>query len=153
VAKGGQRLLDFSKAMAGRYDGLPEVSDDAAIIVNSFGLGRSVYFSGDLGNAILNFHLPEHLRLVGNAVRELAPPPASLENAPEPIELVIAAALRELYGRNDASHPTRAAARESASLASPRAGVLQSLLPRAAGKPEGAKVELRRTPVRAAPTE
>jgi hypothetical protein len=89
VAKGGQRLLDFSKAMAGRYDGLPEVSDDAAIIVNSFGLGRSVYFSGDLGNAILNFHLPEHLRLVGNAVRELAPPPASLENAPEPIELVL----------------------------------------------------------------
>jgi hypothetical protein len=89
AARGGQRLLDFSKPLVGRYDGLPELSDDPAMVVNNFGRGRAVYFSGDLGNAVLGFHLAEHLGLVRNAVRELSPPPVTLENASRSIEVVL----------------------------------------------------------------
>ena len=87
--KAGRVLLYFTKPLAGRYDGVHEISADPALIVNRFGQGAVVYFSGDLGNALNGFHTPELLRLVANAVRGLAPPAVELENAPSSVEVVL----------------------------------------------------------------
>ncbi len=87
--KGGQALLAFTRPLAGRYDGIPEVSDDPALVVNRFGRGRAAYFAGDLGNAIQGFHLGEHLRLTANIAEQWAPPVVRLRGAPASLELVV----------------------------------------------------------------
>jgi len=87
--KDGEVVLSFTKPLTGPYDGLPELSDDPALVVRLFGKGEAVYFSGDLGSAIQTFHLPELLRLVENAVRRLAPPPVTVGNAPQSLEIVL----------------------------------------------------------------
>ena len=87
--RGGQPLINFTRPLSGRYDGIPELSEDAALVVNRFGRGRAVYFAGDLGSAIQGFHLGEHLGLVRNAAQELAPPSIRLDNAPGSVEVVV----------------------------------------------------------------
>ena len=87
--RAGQVLLQFTKPLTGVYDGIPELSDDPALIVNNFGKGKMVYSSGDLGNGIWGFRLGEFLRLVRNVVRELAPPALTIENAPASVEVVL----------------------------------------------------------------
>jgi hypothetical protein len=79
----------ITKPLAGRYDGIPDVSDDPALIVHRFGKGRAIYCSGDLGNAINGFHLAEFFRLVENAARDIAPSPVVIENAPRSMEVVL----------------------------------------------------------------
>ncbi len=82
-------LLQFTKPLTGVYDGIPVLSEDPALIEHPFGKGKAIYFAGDLGNGISSFHLGEFLGLLGNAVRELAPPQVVLENAPASIEVVL----------------------------------------------------------------
>jgi len=84
-----QPILWFTRPLAGTYDGIPELSDEPALLVHQSGRGRVLYFAGDLGNAIQGFHLGEHLRLVGNALRELAPQQVKLENAAQSVEVVL----------------------------------------------------------------
>ena len=86
---GCDTLLQFTKPLTGVYDGIPVLSDDPALVEHAFGKGKAIYFAGDLGNGINGFHLGEFLSLLGNAVRELAPPPVVLENAPASIEVVL----------------------------------------------------------------
>ena len=85
----GQTALYFTRPLAGQYDGVPEVSEDPAVVLHRAGKGRAVYVAGDLGNSIQGFHMSEHLALVGNLVRELAPAPVRLENAPGSVEVVL----------------------------------------------------------------
>lgn len=87
--KGGKPLLTFTKPLTGVYDGIPVLSEDPALVDHRFGEGRTIGFLGDIGNGIAGFHLGEFLRLLGNAVRELAPPPVVLENAPASVEVVL----------------------------------------------------------------
>jgi hypothetical protein len=89
VPNNGEVVLAFTKPLTGPYDGLPELSEDPALVVRRFGEGEAVYFTGDLGSTIQTFHLPELLRLVKNAVGRLAPPPVTIENAPQSLELVL----------------------------------------------------------------
>jgi hypothetical protein len=84
----GHVLLHFTKPLRGRYDGVPEVSDDPALLVQHVGKGVSVYCSGNLGGGIQGFHLAEWLLLVTNVVRRMAPPPIQVEGAPSSVELV-----------------------------------------------------------------
>ncbi len=88
-ADGAQVLLQFTRPLTGVYDGIPQLSDDPALLTHSLGKGKAIYFAGDLGNGIHSFHLPEFLNLVRNAVRSLAPPPVLVANAPESLEVVL----------------------------------------------------------------
>ncbi len=87
--QGTQPLLFFTKPLAGRYDGTPQVSSDPALLVKPTGSGTSVYFSGDLGASIEAFHVPELLRLVANAGSDFAPRPVVIEGAPGSVEVVL----------------------------------------------------------------
>ncbi len=88
-ARTAQPILWFTRPLAGTYDGIPELSDEPALLVQRFGQGRVLYFAGDLGNALQGFHLGEHLRLVRNTLRELAPELVKLENAAQSVEVVL----------------------------------------------------------------
>lgn len=88
-AAGARELLRFTKPLAGRYDGIPEPSPDPALLMRPFGRGQAAYFAGDLGASIHNFHIAEHVRLIENVARRLAPPPVLLDNAPSSVEVVL----------------------------------------------------------------
>jgi len=85
---GGQVVLRFTKPLKGRYDGIPDLSPDPALVVSRAGKGTVVYFSGDFGAMVAGFRLPEYLQMAANAARRLAPPPVRLENAPASVEVV-----------------------------------------------------------------
>ncbi|MBM3746222.1 MAG: hypothetical protein FJW34_10530 [Acidobacteria bacterium] len=87
--QGGRALLQYTQPLAGRYDGIPGLSDDPALVTHSFGQGSVAYFSGDFGNLIAGFHVPELLQVAENALRILAPPPVRIENAPGSLEVVL----------------------------------------------------------------
>jgi len=86
---GGVALVRFMNPLAGTYAGVPEPSDDAALVVHRYGKGKAVYCSGDLGNAINSFHFLEWSRLIENVVRDIAPSPVVLEDAPRSVEVVL----------------------------------------------------------------
>ena len=83
-----QVALRFTKPLVGSYELPPQLSDDPALTVHHIGKGAVVYCSGDLGNMIHSFHMPEPLILIENAIRLLAPPDIGLENVPSAVELV-----------------------------------------------------------------
>ncbi len=82
-------LLQFTEPLKGRYDGVPALSVEPALLVNSYGKGRVLYCPGDLGASIQGFRLPEHLRLVENIARALAPCPVRLEGTPGYLDLTL----------------------------------------------------------------
>ena len=84
-----QSLVAFIQTMAGRYDGLPGLSGDPALLVNRYGKGASVYSPGDWGASLNAYHFADFYKLMENAVRLLAPPSVTLENAPGSLEIVL----------------------------------------------------------------
>jgi len=82
-------LANFTVPLAGRYEGVPAVSDDPALLLNRFGRGTVVYSSGDIGATIAGFHTQELLQFVSNVARQFAPPQVELENLPGSVELVV----------------------------------------------------------------
>lgn len=87
-AAGAQVALSFTKPLAGSYELPPQLSSDPALTVHKTGEGTVVYCAGDLGNMIHDWHTPEPLILVENAVRTLAPVGIELENVPSAVELI-----------------------------------------------------------------
>jgi Hypothetical glycosyl hydrolase 6/Beta-galactosidase trimerisation domain len=88
-ARGARPVLRYTAPLAGRYDGVPPISDDPALLVNSFGKGKAVYFTGDFGNTIAAYHTPELLDIAANAVNAMAPPAFELAGAPGSVEAVL----------------------------------------------------------------
>jgi Hypothetical glycosyl hydrolase 6/Beta-galactosidase trimerisation domain len=77
--------IRFMKPLAGRYAGLPQPSEDPALLIQSFGKGRAIYFTGDLGNTIQTFHLAAHLDLL----KPWLSSPITISNAPGSVEVVL----------------------------------------------------------------
>jgi hypothetical protein len=88
-AHGARPVLQYTAPLVGRYDGVPATSGDPALLVNSFGKGKAVYFTGDFGNMIAAFHTPELLDIAANAVHGMAPPAFELSGAPGSVEAVL----------------------------------------------------------------
>ena len=86
---GADVLLQYTKPLGGRYDGVPDLTTEPALSVNQYGKGRAIYFSGDFGNVVASFHLPEFLRLARNVVASTSPSPLRLENVPSSVEVVL----------------------------------------------------------------
>ena len=86
---GARALVQYMQPLKGRYDGVPAVSDDPALLVNSYGKGQAVFFTGDYGAMVANFHTPEFLELGRNLLRTLAPPPVEVSGAPGSVEVVL----------------------------------------------------------------
>ena len=89
VPKTARTLLRFTKPLTGRYDGVPDLSDDPALVVQQLGKGTVVYFSGEFGGMVTGFHTPEYLQLAANAIKTLAPPAVELDNIPSSVEVVL----------------------------------------------------------------
>jgi hypothetical protein len=87
-ATGATPVIRYIEKRQGPYREIPPVSEDPALTVNRLGKGTVVYASGDLGNAITNFHMPDSLGIVENAVAKLVPGGPRLEEAPGTVEIV-----------------------------------------------------------------
>ncbi len=82
-------LLKYTEKLAGRYDGVPKLTDDPGLVVNKLGKGTAVYMSGDLGSSIDSFHTPELMQLIANAGTQLGASPVTVENLPGTVEVVV----------------------------------------------------------------
>ncbi|HXR77678.1 MAG TPA: hypothetical protein VN737_16975, partial [Bryobacteraceae bacterium] len=88
VPKTGKAVLKYTVQLAGRYDGVPNLSNDPGLVINDLGKGHVIYFSGDIGDTITKFHTPELMELLANTGRRTAPP-VLVENAPGSVEVVV----------------------------------------------------------------
>jgi hypothetical protein len=89
TAAEGRVILKYTVPLAGRYDGVPKLSNDPSLVVNRAGKGKVIYFSGDMGNTITKFHTPELMDLVANAGLGVVKRPITIDNAPGSVELVV----------------------------------------------------------------
>ncbi|MCC6392975.1 MAG: beta-galactosidase trimerization domain-containing protein, partial [Bryobacterales bacterium] len=85
----GEVAWKFTAPLAGRYDGVPNVSDDPGLVFRRLGKGMVAYMPGDLGNSINTYHTPELMQLVANAGTQLGVSPVRVENAPGSVEVVV----------------------------------------------------------------
>jgi hypothetical protein len=84
----GRALAVFRAPMDRQYVPLAEETTPA-VVVNTFGQGRSVYLAGNVGEHYQEWGLPAHLSLVADAVRWLSPPMLEVANAPQTLEVVL----------------------------------------------------------------
>jgi hypothetical protein len=89
--QGGEVLVHYMQPLAGTYAGIPAPSDDPALVVNRFGRGTALYFSGDLGSSYNTYRFIQFSLLIENVLREMAPSPVVLEDAPRSVEVVLRA--------------------------------------------------------------
>jgi hypothetical protein len=87
--QGAETALMMMKALNGPYEGMPEASRDPAVVVHRFGQGEAIYSTGDLGRALRTYHMAEHLRLISNAVRRMAPSPVVIENGTRSMDITL----------------------------------------------------------------
>jgi hypothetical protein len=84
----GRALAVFRAPMDRQYLPLSEETTPA-VVVNTFGQGRSVYLSGNVAEHYQEWGLPAHLSLVADAVRWLSPPILEVADAPQTLEVVL----------------------------------------------------------------
>ncbi|MEA4824191.1 MAG: beta-galactosidase trimerization domain-containing protein [Clostridiaceae bacterium] len=85
--------MEFLEPMGGRYEPLTDKAYPA-ILENDYGKGKSVFFTGTVGEFFHEMTLPDYRRLFINAVTERADP-VIRSNAPGSVEMV----LRERDGK------------------------------------------------------
>jgi len=85
---GATNLIQYLDKRPGPYEIIPPLSSDPALTVNHLGRGTVVYASGDLGNTIANFHMPDSLLVVENAAAKLGHTGPVLTGVPGSVEFV-----------------------------------------------------------------
>ena len=79
--------FEANEKMRGRYDAYPK-SWFPAVIEKQFGKGKSVYFTGDVGDAFLAFSSPDLQKIFVNAANALSKPLVQTD-APGSVEMVL----------------------------------------------------------------
>lgn len=79
--------FESNERMRGRYDAYPKAWFPA-VIEKDFGNGKSVYFTGDVGDAFLAFSSPDLQKIFVNAVNALSRPLVQTD-APGSVEMVL----------------------------------------------------------------
>ena len=84
---GAKVLAKYYGRLSGRYVRLPDVSDEVAAVANAFGDGRAVTIAANIGEHYHAYAFGEHRKMIESVVRELAPPPVTVEGAGEFLEI------------------------------------------------------------------
>lgn len=85
---GGEVLARFLGALKGRYDVLQK-PDKAAIVLNKYGKGKSLYLAGTFAEHFYNYNYEEHKTIVANAVRSFSHAPVKLSGVNGNVEIVV----------------------------------------------------------------
>ncbi len=86
--EGAEVLARFHVPQAGRYTD-PTPLDKPAAVLNRFGAGAALYLAGAFGEMLRRHALPEHRRMLVNAVRMLSGQVVTLEGALGNVEVVV----------------------------------------------------------------
>jgi len=84
-----RELISFYEKLKGRYDGIPALSRDSFLLINTYGKGKVLYLAGTYGETLYRFRFQEYYRLVYNAANFLSRPLIDLEDAPASLEVVL----------------------------------------------------------------
>jgi hypothetical protein len=82
-----QSIMDCAELMEGRYDGFPDRSPNGFMYMNSYGKGKSFYFSGTLGQALIEWHFFEHFDIVEKTIKDNSTMDISITEGAESISL------------------------------------------------------------------
>ena len=83
------KLMYYYERMEGRYDDMPEISDNPFLLANSYGKGKALYLAGTYGEMLCKFNFKEYYQLVGNMGSFLSRQLITLDNAPSSVEVVL----------------------------------------------------------------
>lgn len=84
----GKSLTLYREKFPARYQPLPPTSTYPAIVENNYYKGKVFYFCGNIDEAYLEFHFPEHRLLMIRPI-ELFTSPLVITDAPETVEISI----------------------------------------------------------------
>jgi len=104
-------IADCAEFMEGSYDGYPTRSSNGFIYVNSYGLGKSIYFAGTVGQVLMEWHFKEYMDLLGDIINTYSKPFVRVFNAPETVSVNIRNNIKEniitIYMVNYSGHMSR----------------------------------------------
>ena len=86
---GWEILARFRGPLPARYAPLPPTSADTAVMLNSFGKGKSVYMAGNMFEHYWGYKFPEYRRIVAAAANWLSPPRIYLDKGLGLISIVV----------------------------------------------------------------
>jgi len=87
-AKDGKIMARFLGALEGRYD-VMQGPDKAAVVLNQYGKGKSLYLAGTFAEHFYDYNYEEHKTIVANAIRAFSKVPVKLEGVNGNVEIVI----------------------------------------------------------------
>lgn len=82
-----QNIMDCAEFLNGCYDGFAGRSPYGFMYLNKYGKGKSLYFAGTVGQALMEWHFPEYFDIFGRILSENSTPAVELDNAPESVSL------------------------------------------------------------------
>jgi Beta-galactosidase len=84
---GSETYLTYREKQPSVYSNIMPATRYPFIIVNSYGKGKSIYFSGNLGDGYNKYQIPEFKKIAGNALRLLAVPKIEIPDEIDSIDI------------------------------------------------------------------
>ncbi|HIE44396.1 MAG TPA: hypothetical protein EYP78_06355, partial [Candidatus Omnitrophica bacterium] len=86
---GAEKIISYYERLKGCYDGIPALSNNPFLLVNTCGKGKALYLAGTFGETLYKFRFPEYYQLVCNIGNLLTQRLIKLENAPSSLEVTL----------------------------------------------------------------
>jgi hypothetical protein len=84
---GSETHLVFREKQASVYSGIMPATKYPFIVVNKYGKGQSIYFSGNLGMGYSKYQIQEFKKIAGNALKSLSAPKIEILNDIDSIDI------------------------------------------------------------------